>query len=515
MDSIKLLQGFAALVTFFVIYQVWRKKKEETRCRPPEPGGAWPIVGHFGLVSGTTPLHRTLAALSKKHGPLFTLRLGQMRALVVSSMDLAKECFTINDRAFASRPLLQSSKWLAHNYAMFGLAPYGSYWREIRKITTLELLSNRRLELLKHIRVEEVACLVRGLYHSCGGNHPVDMNRRLGGLSMNITLRMVAGKRYFNLEGEDQIDGEAEEFKKVVGEFFRLLGVLTVSDAIPWLEWLDVDGHIKAMKRVKKKMEGIASAWLVEHRREEGHHNREVAKKDFIDVLIKELEGSHLSEKHHTDSVIQATAIGLVAAGTDTTSVTLEWTLSALLNNPQVLRKAQEELDSHIGRERQAEESDIKNLPYLQAVLKESMRLYPAAPMLVAHQSMEPIRLGGYDIPPGTTLFVNNWKILRDPMLWTDPEEFKPERFLTSRKDVGFAGQNFAFIPFGSGRRMCPGWTMAVQVLHLTLARLLHSFEWSTPTNEPVDMTESFGLTVPKAIPLEVYMKPRLPPHLY
>ncbi|CAN6449343.1 unnamed protein product [Victoria cruziana] len=515
MDSIKLIEGLAALITFFVIYQVWRKKKEETRCRPPEPGGAWPIVGHLGLVSGTTPLHRTLAALSKKHGPLFTLRLGQMRVLVVSSMEIAEECFTTNDRAFASRPPLQSSKWLGYSYAMFGLAPYGSYWREARKITTLELLSNRRLELLKHIRVEEVGSLVRGLYHSCGGNHPVDMNRRLSGLSMNIILRMVAGKRYFNLDGEDQRDGEAEEFQKVIREFFHLLGVLTVSDAIPWLEWLDVDGHIKAMKRVKKKMEGISSAWLVEHRQGEGYRLQEEANNDFIDVLIKEVEVSHLSDKHHTDTIIEATAIMLVAAATDTTSLTLEWTLAALLNNPQALQKAQEELDSRIGRERQAEESDIKNLPYLQAVLKESMRLYPAAPMLGPHQSMEPIRLGGYNIPPGTTLFVNNWKILRDPMLWMDPEEFQPERFLTSHKDIGFAGRSFDFMPFGSGRRMCPGWTMALQVLHLTLARLLHSFEWSTPMNEPVDMTEAFGLTMAKAIPLKVCMKPRLPPHLY
>ncbi|XP_031479161.1 cytochrome P450 CYP82D47-like [Nymphaea colorata] len=513
MDSVKLVESLAAFLALVFLYHIWPKRKGETKRRPTEPGGAWPVVGHLRLLTGTTPLHRTLAALSEKHGPLFTLRLGQMRALVVGSMDLAKECFTTNDQAFASRPPLESSKCLGYGCAMLGLAPYGPYWREVRKITTIELLSNRRLDLLKHIRVEEVGSLVEALYRSCAGDYSVDINRLFSNLSMNIVLRMVAGKRYFNLDGEEN-DGDEEEFRKVISEFFHLLGVLTVSDAIPCLEWLDVGGHLKDMKRVKKKMDGFASAWLAEHRRERKSGRRDT-ERDFIDVLIKEVEDDHLSKKHQTDTIIEATAMSLVAAGTDTTSVTLEWALSAMLNNRQVLEKAKEELDCKVGRERQVEESDIKNLAYLQAILKETMRLYPAVPLLVPHQSIEPIHLGGYHIPTGTTLFVNTWKIHRDPMLWTDPEEFRPERFLTSDKEIGFGGQNFAFMPFGMGRRMCPGWTMALQVLHLTLARLLQSFEWSMPMDEPVDMTEGFGLTMPKAAPLKVRLTPRLPPHLY
>ncbi|XP_049932913.1 cytochrome P450 CYP82D47-like [Nymphaea colorata] len=513
MDSMKLLEGLAALFALVLVYHIWPKKRGETKRRPIEPPEAWPVVGHLGLLSGTTPLHRTLAALSEKHGPLFTLRLGQMRALVVSSMDLAKECFTTNDQAFASRPPLESAKCLGYGCAMHGLAPYGPYWREVRKMVTIELLSNKRLELLKHIRVEEVGSLVEALYRSCGGDYSVDMTRRFSNLIMNIMLRMVAGKRYFDLDGEEN-DGEAEEFRKVISEFCHLLGVLTVSDAIPCLEWLDVGGHLKAMKRVKKKMDGFASAWLAEHRRERKSGIMDT-ESDFIDVLIKEVEDGHLSEKHQTDTIIEATAMGLVAAGTDTTSITLEWALSALLNSRQALEKAQEELDCNVGRERRVEESDIKNLPYLQAILKESMRLYPAAPLFLPHQSIEPIQLGGYHIPADTTLFVNAWKIFRDPMLWTDPEEFRPERFLTSHKEVAFGGQNFAFMPFGTGRRMCPGWTMALQVLHLTLARLLQSFEWWTPRDEPVDMTEGSGVTMPRAAPLKVRVKPRLPPHLY
>ncbi|KAF3786342.1 Cytochrome P450 82A3 [Nymphaea thermarum] len=513
MDSMELVESLAALFAIVFIYHIWQKRRGETKRRPTEPGGAWPVVGHLPLLSGTRPLHRTLAALSEKHGPLFTLRLGQMRALVVSSMDLAKECFTTNDQAFASRPPFESSKCLGYGCAMFGLAPYGPYWREVRKMATIEVLSNRRLELLKHIRVEEVGFLVEALYRSCGGDYSVDLNQRFSNLNLNIILRMVTGKRYFNFDGEEN-DGEAEEIRKVINEFFHLLGVLTVSDAIPCLKWLDVGGHLKAMKRIKKKMDGFASAWLAEHRRKRKPDRRDM-EIDFMDVLIKEVEDGHLSKQHQIDTIIKSTALGLLTAGTDTTSVTLEWALSALLNNRRVLEKAKEELDSKVGRERQVEESDIKNLAYLQAIVKETMRLYPAGPLLLPHQSIEPVQLGGYHIPAGTILFVNTWKIQRDPMLWTDPEEFRPERFLTSHKEIAFGGQNFAFMPFGTGRRMCPGWTMALQVLGLTLARLLQSFEWSTPMHEPVDMTEGFGLTMPKASPLKVRLTPRLAPHLY
>ncbi|CAN6449335.1 unnamed protein product [Victoria cruziana] len=511
MDSIKLVEGLTALLGLFFIYHLWAKKKGRTSFQPPEPGGAWPVVGHLGLLKvGTAPLHRTLAAISEKHGPLFTLRLGQMRALVVNNTDLAKECFTTHDKSFCSRPPLQNSKHLGYDHAMFGFTSYGAYWRQTRNITTMELLSNRQLELLKDIRVEEVNSLIWGLYRSCGGNRPVNMNQCLGSLSMNIISRMVAGKRYFNLDGEAD-GGEADEFRKAISEFQHLMGTLTAADAVPWLEWLDVDGHIKAMKKIHRKLDGIVSAWLAEHRQEKesGRMGR-----DFIDVLIEKVDG-RLSERHQTHTIIKATVMMLMAAATDTTSLTLEWTLAALLNNRRTLQKAQEELDTYVGRERRVEESDMKNLPYLQAIVKESMRLYPVTPLFVPHQSIEPVRLGGYHIPAGTVLFVNAWKIFRDPMVWVDPQDFKPERFLEGDGRVGFAGQSFAFMPFGSGRRMCPGWTMALQVIYLTLASLLHGFEWSTPVDEPVDMTEGFGLSMPKASPLRALVSPRLPPHLY
>jgi cytochrome P450 len=205
----------------------------------------------------------------------------------------------------------------------------------------------------------------------------------------------------------------------------------------------------------------------------------------------------------------------LILAASDSSTITMMWALSLLLNNREALKKAQEELDIHIGRERQVKESDMKNLVYLQAILKETMRLYPAAPLLLPHESMEDCTLVGYHVPAGTRLLVNLPKLHRDPHVWVDPTEFRPERFLTTHKGVDIRGQHFELIPFGSGRRMCPGISFALQVMQLTLANLLHAFEIANPSDEPVDMTEKVGLANMKATPLEVILTPRLPSQVY
>lgn len=205
----------------------------------------------------------------------------------------------------------------------------------------------------------------------------------------------------------------------------------------------------------------------------------------------------------------------LILGGSDTTAGTLTWVISLLLNNRNILKKVQEELDLHVGLERQVDDSDIKNLVYLQAVIKETLRLYPAGPLLGPREAMDDCTVAGYNVKAGTRLIVNIWKLQRDPKVWTNPSDFRPERFLTSHAHVDVRGQQFELMPFGSGRRSCPGVSFALQVLHLTFARLVHAFDLATPLDEAVDMTESPGLTIPKATPLEVLLTPRLPAKLY
>ncbi|KAI4347714.1 hypothetical protein L6164_008498 [Bauhinia variegata] len=235
-----------------------------------------------------------------------------------------------------------------------------------------------------------------------------------------------------------------------------------------------------------------------------------------MDALLSVVDEDQLLEAgHDVDTTIKATCIALILAGTETTTGTLTWALALMLNNPQVLSKAQHELDTKIGRERLATESDLTKLEYLDAILKETLRLYPPAPLNLPHESMEDCTVGGYHIPAGTRLLTNISKLHRDPRVYSDPTLFRPERFLEEHKGLGMKGQNFEFIPFGAGRRMCPGLSFALQSMQLILANLLHAFHVVNPRNGPVDMSEEVGITNIKASPLQVLLKSRLSSLVY
>nr|WNT44086.1 CYP82C154 [Corydalis yanhusuo] len=515
---------------FLLCVHLWRKEKKSM---PPELQGGWPIIGNLhqlgrdgGSNNTDNLLHRFFGSLADKLGPAFTIRIGMRRALVVSSWEITKECFTTNDRIFPTRPNSIGAKLMGYDSAMFGLAPYGPYWREMRKLTTLELLSNRRLEMLKGIRDTEIKISVKELYEiwvENGGKNPVlvEMKRWFGDLTFNVTVMMIAGKRYLGRNCDCDED-ETRRAQKAFSEFMRLLGVFVISDAIPFLRFFDIQGYEKEMKRNGEDIDLVLGKWVSEHRdrkkkRDLGEEEEE-QQKDFIDVMLSILDDEDKFFGRDVDTVIKSTCISLILGGYETSLVTLTWALSLLLNNPHILRKAQAELDIHVGKDRRVDESDVKNLVYIQAIIKETLRLYPAGPITPPRQAMEDCTVAGFHIPKGTQLMVNLWKLQRDPRVWSDPSEFKPERFLNgnSHADIDVRGQHFELIPFSSGRRGCPGISFAMQVLHLTLARLLHGFDFSTPSDKPIDMTESLGrLTCPKATPLEVLLAPRLPTMLY
>lgn len=206
----------------------------------------------------------------------------------------------------------------------------------------------------------------------------------------------------------------------------------------------------------------------------------------------------------------------LIAGGTESSAVTVEWAISELLKRPEIFKKATEELDRVIGRDRWVSEKDIANLPYIDAIVKETMRLHPVAPMLVPRMTREDCTIDGYDIPKGTQALVLVWAIGRDPAIWDAPDEFQPERFLG--QDIDVKGQSFELLPFGSGRRMCPGYSLGLKVIQASLANLLHGFNWKLPegmSKEELDMEEIFGLSTPRKIPLVAVAEPRLPDHVY
>nr|GEV20026.1 cytochrome P450 CYP82D47-like [Tanacetum cinerariifolium] len=519
MDLFSLLESktlITAALAIALAFYVYRLKRKPGKYRAvPEPSGAWPIVGHINIFSGSSDLpHRVLAALAVKYGPIFTVRLGIRKVLVVNDWQIAKEVFTTYDAIISNRPKFLASEILGYDHTMFGTGPHSPLWVEMRKIVSLELLSNRRLEQLKHVRISELESSIKITYElwreKRDGNGKVlmEMKKWFGEFNMNVVLRMVAGKR-FNGPTNPEEEKEMNRCREVMREFFHLFGTFTVADALPFLRWLDLGGHEKHMKRVAKEMDSMGEKWLDEHRK-----NRKSLQsgeeKDFMDMMISAVETGNLSE-YEADTTIKSTCMILIAGSTDTTTVMLTWTLCLLLNNPHALMKAQEELDNIVGRDRKVNESDITNLVYLQAIVKETLRLYPAGRLGGTREFSEDCIVAGYHVPKGTWLITNLYKLQQDPKIWPNSSEFRPERFVDgNHKHVDVKGTHFELMPFGAGRRSCPGIGLGLQILHLVIATFLQHFDISKPCDAPIDMTETPGMTNTMASPLEVLIAPRI-----
>ncbi|XP_076939742.1 xanthotoxin 5-hydroxylase CYP82C4-like [Bidens hawaiensis] len=511
-------------VSILLLVFIIRTRLKSTQREAPELGGAWPIIGHLHLFGGDQLLHRTLGTIAEKYGPAFNIRLGtRRRAFVVSSWEVAKECLTVNDEALACRPKTAALKHMCYDNKVFGLGPYTPYWREMKKISIEEFLSNRRIEKLKDVRLLEINSGLNELYKRWiqNSHRPVvvELSNWLEQKLYNIIAIMVSGKRYF---GDGVSGDEAARFQKAISEFFRLSGVFVVSDVIPFLWWLDLHGYQEQMKKTAKDLDLVLGRWLNEHRQkrkldlERNKNKNKDDAKDFIDVMLSlDDEGKLPNNEIDSDTIIKSTCLGMILGG-NTTAGIVNWAIALLLNHPDVLMKLQQEIDENVGKERQVDESDIKHLLFLEAIIKETFRLYPAGPLLAPREARKDCVVAGYDVKAGTRIIVNVWKIQRDERVWSDPSKFQPERFMgLGHKHIDLRGQRFVLLPFGFGRRSCPGVTLALLEIHLTLARLVHSFDLSRPGGLPVDMTEGPGMTNPKKKSLEVLLTPRLPSWIY
>ncbi|XLS59373.1 hypothetical protein HN51_009128 [Arachis hypogaea] len=302
--------GIVSLIIFLCLFLLPPFKASHLK-EPPIVHGAWPILGHLPLLSGSSePLHMALGSMADKYGPLFTIKLGATKTIVLSNSEMAKECFTKNDMVVSSRPKLVAIENLSYNFTMVGFAPYGSYWRKLRKIVTLELLSNRRIELLAHIRVSEVGASIKELVSVWLDNKNsnndeyvfVEMKKWFSELAFNTVLGMIVGKRYFG-----SMDAASEEKTKrclkTMREFMHLVAVFTVGDAIPYLRWLDLGGHEKAMKKIAKELDEILSEWLEEHRK-----IRVLDEQDFMGMMLLILRDNDI-DGINVDTIIKATTL--------------------------------------------------------------------------------------------------------------------------------------------------------------------------------------------------------------
>ncbi|XP_045824085.1 cytochrome P450 71AU50-like [Trifolium pratense] len=471
---------------FLVCIWLWRTMKKPKRL-PPGPIGL-PILGSL-LKLGQNP-HRDLHKLSQKYGPIMHLRLGLVQTIVVSSPQAAELFLKTHDLVFASRPPFEASKHISWDQIWnIALGEYGSYWRKMRKMCTLELLSHAKINSFRIMREQELDLLIKFLREESKDGKEVDLSSKISTLSAYMSCRMIFGKKY--------MDNDLDEkgFEVVVKETMYLIGTPNIGDFIPYLRPFDLQGLTRRMKAVGKIFDDFFEKIIDEHIQS---GNKDKKNMDFADVMLG-LVGIEESEYRIERTTIKSIMLDMLVGSMDTSATAIEWTISELLKNPRVMKKAQNELEIVVGMKRKVEESDLNKLEYLDMVIKESLRFHPVAPLLIPHQSLEDCMVEDFFIPKKSRVIVNAWSIMRDPNAWTDPEKFWPERFEGSNIDV--RGHDFQFLPFGSGRRGCPGMQLGLTVIRLVVAQLVHCFDWKLPDHmlpSDLDMKEEFGLTMPR-----------------
>ncbi|PON74908.1 Cytochrome P450, E-class, group I [Parasponia andersonii] len=494
------------IISLLTIYKLsfQTQKRHSYKNLPPSPPSL-PVIGHLHLLKH--PVHRTLHRLSQTYGAVFSLWFGSRRVVVVSSPSAVEECFTTNDIVLANRPRLIMGKHIGYDYTILATSPYGDHWRNLRRIGAIEIFSSSRLNLFRGIRRDEIGRLISRISLRAGqGSGKVELKTVFSELTFNVIMRMVAGKRYY---GDDVTDEEARQFREIMSAIFENSAADNPEDFVPVLNWIP-GGYEKRAERLGKKTDLFLQRLVEEHRTNKKDHQDQDQDQDqdhrssktIIDHLLSLQESQ---PDYYTDKIIKGFVLILLLAGTDTSAMTLEWAMSNLLNHPHVLKKAKAELDSQIGRNKLVDESNLSKLHYLQSIISETLRLCPVAPLLVPHYSSNDCTIGGYDVPRDTIVLVNAWAIHRDSNLWEDAESFKPERF----ENIDESDQRYKLMPFGIGRRACPGIDLAQRVVGLTLGLLIQCFEWERVSEEEVDMSEGKGLTMPKAVPLEAICKAR------
>ncbi|KAK6266609.1 hypothetical protein QUC31_017447 [Theobroma cacao] len=475
------------LFVFIVVKVLKGSKAKNPEARLPPGPRKLPLIGNMHQLIGSLP-HHTLRDLAKKHGPLMHLQLGEVPTIVISSPAIAKEVLKDHATIFAQRPYLLASKIMSYDSTNIVFSPYGNYWRQLRKISTMELLSPSRVQSFRFIREEEVSALIKTI--SLIEGSPVNLSEKIFSMTYGITSRAAFGKKS---KGQ-------EEFIRIMTEAIKLSGGFCLADLYPSNKLLKLISGVRLkLEKLQRASDRILEDIVNEHKEktnrtsETGNQQEE---DDLLDVLLKLQQSSDL-EIPLTNDKIKAIILDILGAGSETSSTTMEWAMSEMLRNPRVMKQAQAEVRQVFDRKGNVDEAGIHELKFLRSIVKETLRLHPAAPLLVPRECDENCVISGYDILAKSKVIVNAWAIGRDSRYWKDAEKFNPERFLDS--PIDFRGTHFEYIPFGAGRRICPGISFALPNIELPLAQLLYHFDWKLPNGsncEDLDMTECFGITV-------------------
>ncbi|KAE8677950.1 hypothetical protein F3Y22_tig00111466pilonHSYRG00007 [Hibiscus syriacus] len=460
------------------------------------------IVGYLPFL-GIDNLHLVFTKLAGVYGPIFKLWLGNKLYVVISSPELAKQVVRDHDVTFSER-----DPPIAAQIASFGCndIAFDSYsspsWKNKRKVLATELLTTVRLNACYGLRREQVARAIGDVYENAG--KPVDIGKLAFLVSVNATISMILGGKF----GGEKGDTIKDHFKEISAEQMVLIGKPNVSDIFPSIARFDIQGIERRMNEIHELLNQLLES-LIQVAAEEEKNDQKLG---FLQLLL------HLESNKNEDNAssltmdqVKGLLTDTVVDGTDTTTTMVEWTMAELIQHPEIMEKVKQELADVVGLNNSVEESHLPNLRYLNAVIKETFRLRSPLPLLVQRCSAESVDLGGYTIPKGSRVFLNTWFIHRDPHVWDSPLEFKPERFLNEiHGTFDYCGNDFRFMPFGSGRRRCPGLPLAEKMLYFILASLLHSFGWKLPRGTVIDMSTKFGIVMKKKEPLLVIPTPRL-----
>ncbi|KAL7592725.1 hypothetical protein Lser_V15G34270 [Lactuca serriola] len=492
------------LVTFFFLFILVKlfKRYSSGKVGSKFPPGPWklPFIGNMlSMISSELP-HQVLRNLARKHGPLMHLQLGEIPYLVVSSPQIAKEILVKQDLSFASRPELLVSKIVFYNSSDIGFSPYGNHWRQMRKICAMELLTAKKVQSFSSIREEEVGALMNSILSSAGS--PVDLSKHFFTFMNTVTSRAAFGRIY-----KDQ-----DLLIECVQELAVLAGAFDIVDLFPSYKFLHVFTSIGSkLKTLHRNLDMTLNRILDDHKKKPEDTDgckTGTEDEDFLDILFR-LKNSGELEFPFTTDHIKALVVDVFSAGTETSSTTMEWVMSELVRNPRVMKKAQNEVRAVLNGKKEVHEADIQELKYLKLVIKETMRLHPSLPLLLPRECRERCEIDGYVIPLKTKVIVNAWALARDPEYWHDAECFLPERFEDNCYD--FKGSNMEYLPFGAGRRICPGILFGVANVELLLASLLYHFNWKLPDGMNItdlDMKEKFGASVGRKTSLQLIAAP-------
>lgn len=362
----------------------------------------------------------------------------------------------------------------------------------------LEIFSMKRVQSFRSIREEEINLLIKTIHRISSSSSDVNLSKLFVIMSNNITSKEAFGKR-FSDDGDCNWSPDHDIFKEII----ELLSEFLLREMLPSLELWRRSSNVRVkLEKSFKRMDQLFEREI------DGHCSGDDCEKDLLDVLLKHQGDSSFGVAFTRDD-IKAIVQEIFFGGTDTTSSVLEWVISELVRNPRVMNKAQDEVRGVVGPNKgKVEESDLQELRYLKLVINETLRLHPPAPLLVPRECREECNVQGFDIPVGTRVFVNVWAIMKDPNSWENPEEFIPERFEESA--INFKGQHFQFIPFGAGRRMCPGMQLGIAIIEIALANILYHFNWELPAGADMDMSETVTVVLHKKSPLILKAIPRI-----